>query len=381
VAAAGAEAIRAARSAGGQVATLILPADASWGVAETAAAVALDPPPLYRPDAARVRAAVDALRRPGAALLVSGPALYGALALLAGQIAARCGCRLLAPYFAPRIACGAGTVAFEVMPYPVRMVMGFLGGLSQIICVGEAPPVAFFAYPGLPSTPEPVDCAVQRLCEPGEDVAWVLGEMARLLGVDGSEAIALQAAHLPDLGAGQLTPDKIGRALAVHLPQGAIVVNEALTSGVGLWEHLDGAAAHDRLCNTGGSIGQCLPNAVGAAVACPDRPVFAVSGDGSAMYQLQSLWTMAREALDVTVIILSNGGYRILHMELANLGLPAPGENARRMFDLANPSLDWVALAKGHGVPGVRAETAEELAAALRQAAETRGPFLIEAML
>ncbi|MEM7719433.1 MAG: thiamine pyrophosphate-dependent enzyme, partial [Pseudomonadota bacterium] len=138
---------------------------------------------------------------------------------------------------------------------------------------------------------------------------------------------------------------------------------------------------HDRLNNTGGSIGQCLPAALGAAVACPDRPVFAVSGDGSAMYQLQTLWTMARERLDVTTLIIANRGYQILHLELAAQGAPSPGRNARAMFDIEDPLLDWVALAKGHGVPGERVDTEAGLARAMERAAATPGPFLIEAAI
>ena len=377
----GAAGIRAARSAGGQIATLILPADAAWTKTTTAPTRASPPPPLHRPDADRVAAAAKALFEPGAALLVSGPALHGALAELAGRIATRTGCRLLAPFFAPRITRGAGAVAFEQLRYRLDQNQAFLADLQRLVCVGEAPPVAFFAYPGSPSTPEPAGCAVDRLCYRDWDIAWTLDALARSAGVDGTETVPRIAYEPPEAAHGPLDPDAIGRTLARHLPEDAIVVNEAVTAGFAIFAHTDLARRHDRLNNTGGSIGQCLPNAIGAAVACPDRPVFAISGDGSAMYQLQTLWTAAREGLDVTVIILANGGYQILHMELAALGLPDAGRNARRMFDVAEPTLDWVALANGHGVPGKRAATAEAFAAALQEAAATKGPFLIEAVV
>ena len=139
-----------------------------------------------------------------------------------------------------------------------------------------------------------------------------------------------------------------------------------------------GARAHDWLNISGGAIGMGLPLAVGAAVACPDRKVLALQADGSAMYTLQSLWTMAREGLDVTVVILANRGYQILRLEMAAMGVGQMGRNARAMFDIDAPSLDWVALAKGHGVAGVRVTDADQFVAAFAGAMQTKGPFLIE---
>ncbi|MEZ5769770.1 MAG: thiamine pyrophosphate-dependent enzyme [Paracoccaceae bacterium] len=258
---------------------------------------------------------------------------------------------------------------------------GRRGAGTTTWCVGEAPPVAFFAYPGLPSTPEPAGATVDRLCPADWDVGWTLEEIARLAGVGAEDEPARIGRVRPDRPEGALDADKVGRALARNLPDGAIVVNEALTAGPGIWPHVDRAAGHTRVNNTGGSIGQALPTSIGVAVAAPDRPVVCVSGDGSAMYQVQSLWTMARERLDVTVLIMANGGYRILHGELAHLGLPPAGRNASAMFDIADPRLDWVALARGQGLPGIRVETAEALEAALDAAASVSGPFLIEAVL
>ncbi len=375
--------IRAARAQGGQIATLILPADAAWSDPGTAVPEVAGPPPaLHRPDALRVAAAAEQLSVPGTALLLSGAALYGPLAETAGQIAARTGCKLIAPFFATRIARGAGAVAMEQMRYSVDDNTGFLSDVARIVCVGEAPPVAFFAYPGRPSTPDAPGTAIEELCFADWDIAWTLNALAEAVGVDGTEAVTRIAPAQPDAPEdGSLTPDAVGRLMARALPENAILVNEAVTAGGGIWPYVDRAAHHDRLNNTGGSIGQCLPNAVGAAVACPDRPVFAVTGDGSAMYQLQVLWTAARERLDVTTIVLANRAYQILHFELAALGVTEPGRNARRMFDIEEPALDWVSLAQGHGVPARRAATVAEFAAALEIAAQTEGPFLIEAVL
>ncbi|WP_254694324.1 acetolactate synthase large subunit [Sulfitobacter sp. SK012] len=375
----GADAIQAAR--GGQIATLILQADAAWGDGASDVQTASPTLPKHRPDAHRIVAAAGDLTKPGAALLVGGPALFGKGAELAGQIAARTGCRLLAPFFAPRIAFGDGAVKFEPLFYPSDLNAEFLRDFTRIVLVGEDPPVNFFAYPGKPSTPEPAGCAIDRLCYGDWDILATLQDLADAAGVDGSETIARIQPSIPDSQTGKLTAEGIGRGLAQSIPAGSILVNEAVTAGQGIWPFVNLAASHDRLNNTGGSIGQCLPNALGAATACPDRPVFAVSGDGSAMYQLQSLWTAARERMDITFVIIANRGYQILHHELEAQGAPKPGRNARAMFDIEDPLLDWISLAKGHGVVGERVETEQAFVEALNTAAASKGPYLIEAAI
>lgn len=379
VAGLGAEAIRRARN--GQIATLILPADSAWSDTTARPVTAAEAPGRHRPEAVRIEAAARALKEPDCALFVGGPALYGEAAELVGRIGVRSGARLLAPFFAPRIEKGVGAVNFDQMFYPADLNAEFLKDLTRIVCVGEAPPVNFFAYPGKPSTPEPPGCAVDMLCHGDWDISYTLDALAEALGVTGTEDVPRIEARLPDLQDGPLTADGIGRALALATPAGAIMVNEAVTAGLGIWPHVDQAARHDRINNTGGSIGQCLPNAIGAAIACPDRPVFAVSGDGSAMYQVQSLWTAARERLEITFLIIANRGYQILHHELAAQGAPTPGRNARAMFDIEDPLLDWSAMAKAHGVPGIKVETEAALADALERAMAQSGPFLIEAAI
>lgn len=379
VASIGAEAIRVAHN--DQIATVILQADSAWGDSVSGPAKALPPASKHRPDTPRVQAAVEALKEPGAALLVGGPALFGKGAELAGQIAARTGCRLFAAFFAARIATGTGAVAFETLPYNADLTAEFLVGTTRIVLVGEDPPVNFFAYPDKPSTPEPAGCAIDRLCYGDWDIMWTLETMAAAAGVDGSEDVTRIKSKIPAVESGPLTPEGMGRGLADALPEGAVIVNEAVTSSAGIFSTVNSAAPHDRLNNTGGSIGQCLPNALGASVACPDRRVFAVSGDGSAMYQVQSLWTAAREKMDITFVIIANRGYQILHHELRAQGAPEPGRNARAMFDIENPLLDWVALAAGHGVPALRADSEEDFSDALKKAEATDGPFLIEAAI
>jgi acetolactate synthase-1/2/3 large subunit len=142
-----------------------------------------------------------------------------------------------------------------------------------------------------------------------------------------------------------------------------------------------GAAQHDWLMLTGGSIGFGLPAGVGAAISRPDRKVICLQADGSAMYTPQALWTMAREKLDVTTILLNNASYAILNIELARVGAMNPGPKALSLLDLSNPMIDWVELSNGMGVPAVRARTAEEFRASLKEALAIRGPRLVEADL
>jgi len=132
---------------------------------------------------------------------------------------------------------------------------------------------------------------------------------------------------------------------------------------------------------TGGAIGQGIPVAVGAAVACPDRKVLSLNGDGAAMYTVQGLWTIAREGLDVTTVVFANHAYRILNIELARTGAGNPGPAARKLLDLGDPRIDWVSVAKGLGVPAERATTADEFETAMARAMAGKGPAFIEAAL
>lgn len=375
----GGAAIRAARSKGGQIATLILPANTAWGDG-TQPVIADEPAPPHRPSPAELDAAATALRAPNAAFLVGGSALYGQARVLAAQIAQAAGCRLMAPLFSPRLERGAGTVPMEQMVYVIEANMALLDGLKHLVCCGAAAPVNFFAYPGKTSTPEPADCHIQNLSDPQMDTLWCLEQLADRLEAR-NQMIDPVPLDLPDMPDGPLTAVTAGQVLARIMPENAIVVNEAVTSGVPIIGATANARRHDLLATMGGAIGQCLPAATGAAVACPDRKVIALSGDGSAMYTLQSLWTMAREKLDVTVLIFANRGYQILHGELANMGVGQAGKNASAMFDVDDPLLDWVALAKGHGVPGARVTTPADLALELQTGLDTNGPYLIEVVI
>jgi acetolactate synthase-1/2/3 large subunit len=124
-----------------------------------------------------------------------------------------------------------------------------------------------------------------------------------------------------------------------------------------------------------------MPLAVGAAVACPDRRVLCLSADGSGMYTAQSLWTMARESLNVTTVVFANREYGVLKREFSYLGVGEPGPRARDLFEIGRPDLDWAMLAKGMGVPGSRVTSIDAFARALREGLEAEGPRLIEVSL
>jgi acetolactate synthase-1/2/3 large subunit len=374
-----ARAVQAATEAPGQVATLILPADTAWLEAERPA----PPLPIRGPvpvtqDA--ISAAVGALtngRR--TALLLRGTSLRGEGLLAAGRVAAATGARLLCDTFAPRLERGAGRVQVERLPYFAEQLVETLADVEQLVLVGTKPPVSFFAYPGKASWCTPDDTQILTLAHPNEDGPGALAAIADL--VSAPPGVAGADHRVIDLESGPLDQFTVGQVIARHLPEGAIVSDEAATSGLGASIALATAAPHDVLSLTGGSIGQGLPVANGAAVAEPERKVVCMHGDGGAMYTLQALWTQAREDLDVTTVIFSNRAYAILQIELGRVGAGQGGERAASMFDLSNPELDWVRLGQGMGVESVRVKTLESFASAFGSAMAQRGPRLIEVVL
>jgi acetolactate synthase I/II/III large subunit len=376
----GALAVQAAMTAPGQIATLILPADTAWNEAEHPA------PPLPRIGPASVSSqAIDTVAkalRAGkkTALLIRGTGLRKRGLDAAGRIAAKTGARLMCDTFAPRLERGAGIVAVERIPYFAEQIVDFLKDLDVLVLVGAKPPVSFFAYPGKPSWCTPETCAIHYLAQPHENGLEALEALADALTAP-KEPASVAAPKRPELPAGKLNAYTAGQAIGFYLPENAIISDEAATSGLGSATFTATAPRHDHLALTGGSIGQGLPLATGAAIACPDRKVVCLHGDGGAMYTLQALWTQAREKLDVTTVIFSNRSYAILKIELARVGAENPGPRALSMFDLSNPDLDWVSLARGMGVEASRAATAEEFADQFATAMKARAPRLIEAMI
>jgi acetolactate synthase-1/2/3 large subunit len=329
-----------------------------------------------------VRAAAVALRkREPAALLLGGVGVRERALQLAGRIAAKTGCALISEFNSARLQRGAGRVMAQRVPYAVDGALAMLGGLRHIVLVGAKPPVGFFAYPGKPSLLLPPACVVTSLAAIDEDIDAALEALADELG-----ALALAPAHVaklapPALPEGRITLDGVAAVLAALIPQDAIVVDEAVSSGRSLAGPTQQSQPHEWLTSMGGSIGYGMPVAVGAALACPGRKVIALEGDGSAMYTLQSLWTMARESLAITIVVFANRAYRILRGEFDNVGAGAPGQRAMDMLTLDRPPLDWRSLARGHGVEAVQATDLGGFAKELRHGLASQGPYLIELLI
>jgi acetolactate synthase-1/2/3 large subunit len=379
VAADAAEAVAAALGPPGGVATLILPADVSWSEGAAPAPpvplrpAALVPGPVIEDTAEILRGG------PGCVILLGGDALRRPGLEAASRIATATGARLLGETFPARLERGAGLPALERLAYLAEFAQSQLAGTRQLILAGARAPVSFFAYPGLPSSLVPEGCQVHTLARPGEDVCAALASMAGRLAPDARPQP--QPTQRPALPGGELTAEAAAAVIGGLLPEGAIVSDEANTSGLWLPAATAGAPPHDWLTLTGGAIGQGLPVATGAAVACPDRSVLALEADGSAMYTISALWTHAREQLDVTTVIFSNRRYAILDLELQRVGAVAGGDAARSLLDLSRPDLDFTALARGMGVPAARAASASEFADELGRALAEPGPHLIEALL
>jgi len=268
----------------------------------------------------------------------------------------------------------------EKLPYFPEMALEAFAKSSAVVLAGARAPVAFFGYPNTPSILIPEGRAITTLATLEQDVALALEALADLMGA-AKNAAASRAKASAGFPTGALDPTTIGPTIAALMPENAIVMDEAATTGLPFFGASISAPAHSYLALTGGAIGQGLPCATGAAIACPDRRVISFQADGSGMYTVQSLWTQAREGLNVTTLICNNRRYRILQVELARAGINEPGAAARSLTSLGNPNLDWVALAQGMGVPGVRVETAETLARELERALNEPGPHLIEMLM
>jgi acetolactate synthase-1/2/3 large subunit len=377
----GADAVAAATGPPGCVATLVLPADASWS--ESSTGPCLPRPPGRAPvvPADTIEEVAKALRSgEKTALLVGGRAMRADALQAASRVAVTTGAALLGETFPANLERGAGIPAVERLAYFAEMAQAQLDGVRHLILVDTASPVSFFAYPGKASDLVPAGCTVHTLARAGEDALGALAALADALGAPADGAAPAPASR-PDRPTGALTTESLAAAVGAVLPEGAIVVDEGNTSGLFVSGATAGAPRHDWLTLTGGAIGIGLPMATGAAVAAPDRPVLSLQADGSAMYTPQALWTQARESLNVTTVVLSNRSYAILNIELHRVGADAGGPMARRLLDLTDPELDFCALARGMGVPARRAESAEDLVAALEAGFSEPGPSLVEVQL
>lgn len=377
----GAAAVAAARTGKGQVATLVLPADIAWG-STVGFSQPLPAPVAAPPDAAVLQHVAALLREHGpcCALLVRQACgdLRGLAALQ--RICDHTGARPLADMMAARLLRGRGLYPVARVPYRAEAAVALLKDVQQLVLVGAPPPVAPFAYPHFPSWLPAEGATLTSLCHEQQDEVAVLEALADVLQAP-TRLQPVPVSAVPECPVGALDAAAIGRVLARHLPEGAILSEEAISNGPPLLAELAAAAPHLHLTNTGGALGQGIPVATGAAVAAPGRKVVNVQADGSGMFTLQALWTQARERLDVVTVILANRAYAVLRAEVDRVGAQVEPSLVAGLLDIGNPDIDWVALARGMGVEGVRATTAEQFDEVFAAAMQRHGPLLIEAVM
>jgi acetolactate synthase-1/2/3 large subunit len=374
-----ADAISASQKWPGQISTLIVPADASWDEGATVAKPTLVAGPAA-PSARTVERAATMLRNGARTAIILGQGLIEGDALTtAGRIAAATGATLVAQFSFRRISRGEGLPPVARIPYVSEDARAFLRGFDQLILVGAPAPVSFFAQQGQPSVLTEERIVIHLLSEADEDGPGALAELAGVLNAGGTAPI-VQKGERPSLPGGPITIAGLAEAVGAVIPAGVIVVDESITSGRGMMAATKGAPPHDWLVNTGGSIGIGMPLALGAAIACPDRPVLCLEADGSGLYTPQTLWTVARERLRVTTVVFSNRSYAILKGELGRLGRN-PGPRALDTLDIGRPDVDWVSLAKALGVAATRVDSLESFATALKRGLSGDEPNLIEVPL
>tara|TARA_Y100000766_G_C18878683_1_gene592211 strand:+ start:126 stop:1673 length:1548 start_codon:yes stop_codon:yes gene_type:complete len=365
----------------GQIASMLVPADCAWGETDSLGPIVEIPSPLKVEDK-EIEEAYKALSSSQSAMLyLGGNFLDEESVTLAGKIATAAGCRLATDTFVKKHRRGRGITKIEPIPYFAEMAEEYLKGVDTIVFIGTKPPVSFFAYPGKKSYLSPEKANLIELCSPFQDGKYALEALNDLFKGSKIDSQYLPNEDINIPTAGELGPENIGLIFAGLLPEETIVCDEAATSGFFVTPHAWNAKPLDWLALTGGSIGQGLPLATGAAIGAPDRPVVCLHGDGGAMYTVQSLWTQARESLNVTNIIFSNRSYAILKVELDRVGALETGERAASMFSLDDPAINWPSLAESLGVTGYNVTTVEDFTKALSDSLASEGPSLIEVMI
>ena len=377
-----ADAIAAAME--GQVVSLIVPSDIQWSECADS--------PIYQPKDSSAAIDQDSISRAAevlhtgqkCALILGGRALRKEGLMAAARIKSATGCDLLSERSPARIERGAGIPPTEVIPYFPRQALELLSGYQAIVlaCAGE--PVTFFGWPGYPSRLLNDSQEIRQIKADTKSLPQALEGLADALDAPGMASAADAGSSnidRPEMPSGRLTAQNAGIILAVLQPEHAIIVNEAVTSGAAYLPLAVSAPPHTMMALPGGAIGYGMPCAVGAAIACPSRPVINFQADGSAMYTLQALWMQARESLNITTLICSNRSYNILKIEFARAEIETPGPYAQALTDLGNPDIDWVKISRGMGVPAVAVESCEELVKELKKALHEPGPHLIEMVI
>jgi acetolactate synthase-1/2/3 large subunit len=376
-----AEAIKIASGTPAQISTLILPADVSWSEGGTAVDDFSQPIPESASDSI-INEIAEVLKKSGkkTAIFLGRRVLMEEGLIAASKIAEKTGAKLLTEVFPTRLQRGAGLPYVERLAYLAEMASVQLGGFDHLVLIDAKAPVSFFGYPGKKSYLVPSNCSLHELVKQDQDALKSITALVEAVGASDTMP-KLQEAKRPNLASGKLNAEKIMQAVGALLPENAIISDEAQTSGLKLPSCTAGSPKHDLLTLTGGAIGQGLPVAIGAAIAGKGRPVLALIGDGSAMYTIQSLWTMVAEQLDVTIVIMNNGSYAILNIELERVGAEKAGPKAKAQLDISQPEIDFVSIAKGMGMPAERTRTAEEFNSALERAFREKGPHLIDAVV
>lgn len=370
------EAFQAARRLG--PAALILPADIAWSD-DTLSPPPAESAPKEEPEPNRIEDA-SRLLGPRTLLLLGGRFLSAEACAAAQRIGAKTGALVLIETFPARVRREGAAAQLKRLPYLSEMAAATLAQVDTVVLAGAAEPVAFFALPGRPTKLAPDGARVFQLTSSSQGVERALTSLAALIGAEAGIAASASPAPQP-AGGDVIDPTALAQCFAATLPADAIVCDESNTSGLFCYDAAAAAAPHDWLTLTGGSIGLGLPLATGAAVACPDRRVVALEADGSALYTIQALWTQAREGLNVTNVILNNGAYAILRLEMMRAGVNQLSDAAKALFDLTRPAIDFCSIARGFGVAAERVETPAALTAALTRSYATPGPALIEVMI
>ena len=379
----GAEAIAHAKKAPGKIASLILPADTAWG--EGGDVITAKCPDIrHKVDEVIIKKVAKLLTNgKHSTLILGGGALTEEATLLAGKISTKTGCGIITEAANARLSRGAGRLDMLRIPGAgvVDRALAMLEKAGQLVLVASKPPVAFFGYPNKPSLLYKKNVPILNLVEVEEDIVAALTDLANELGALNEVPNYVAISKRPERPSGSISKEKLAMAIGATLPENAIVVDESVTTGRDFFPATAGAPPHDWLNNRGGAIGYGMPVSIGAAIACPDRKVVLLEGDGSGMYTVQSLWTMARENLDITILIFANRTYEILKGELINVGIQNPGPRAIDMLTLDRPYIDWVNIAKGMGVEALKVNNCENLLKALDVGIKKDGPFLIEIII
>ena len=364
----------------GSISTFVVPADHAWTDIDEAQSELPERSQATISDTTITEIAAQLQSASDSCLFLGGRALREEALHHAGRIAAATGCRLVTETFFARQARGVGRVATERLAYFGEAATEQLAGTDLMVLAGTKAPVSFFAYPDKPSVLAPQSATQCTLVDRDGNALDALQRLADHLEAPAAPVVVAEPADYP-LVDGAIDATELGKVIANRLPEHAVVCDEGATNGLGAFLLTANAPPHDWLTLTGGAIGQGLPLAIGAAIACPEQKVIALEADGSGMYTVQALWTMVREQLDVTVVLLNNRSYAILNIELSRVGVEQPGPTALSLLDLSNPDLEWTDIARGMGMQARKVETVSELDEAFAEAMEQRGPCLIEVML